>query len=77
MNRVDVQPALLRWARERPGRSIHELRRRFPKLDVWERGEVLPTLKQLKTFANTTHTPIGTLRPKKTSSTRSLENRRC
>ena len=46
MNRVNVQPALLRWARERSGRSVHELQRRFPKFDAWERGEVLPTLKQ-------------------------------
>lgn len=61
MNRVSVKPALLRWARERSGRSIDELRRRFPKFDSWERGEVLPTLKQLETFANTTHTPIGYL----------------
>ena len=61
MNRVSVKPALLRWARERSGRSIDELRRRFPKCDSWERGEVLPTLKQLEAFANTTHTPIGYL----------------
>ncbi len=61
MNRVSVKPALLRWARERSGRSIDELRRRFPKFDAWERGEVLPTLKQLETFANTTYTPIGYL----------------
>ncbi len=61
MNRVNVQPALLRWARERSGRSIHELQRRFPKFNAWERGEILPTLKQLETFANTTYTPIGYL----------------
>lgn len=61
MNRVPVKPALLRWARERSGRSIDELRHRFPKFDSWERGEVLPTLKQLETFANTTRTPIGYL----------------
>ena len=61
MNRVEVKPALLRWARERSGRSVHNLQRRFPKLDAWERGEVLPTLKQLEAFAKTTHTPIGYL----------------
>ena len=61
MNRVGVKPALLRWARERSGRSLHDLQRRFPKFDAWERGEVLPTLKQLEAFAKTTHTPIGYL----------------
>ncbi len=61
MNRVEVKPALLRWARERSGRSVHDLQRRFPKFDAWERGEVLPTLKQLEAFAKTTHTPIGYL----------------
>ncbi len=59
MNRVNVQPALLRWARERSGRSVHDLQKRFPKLDSWEQGEVQPTLKQLETFARTTYTPIG------------------
>ena len=61
MNRVGVMPALLRWARERSGRSVLDLQRRFPKFDAWERGEVLPTLKQLEAFAKTTHTPIGYL----------------
>ena len=61
MNRVGVKPTLLRWARERSGHSVHDLQRRFPKFDAWERGEVLPTLKQLEAFAKTTHTPIGYL----------------
>lgn len=59
MNRVSVQPALLKWARERSGRSVRDLQRRFPKLDSWEQGEVEPTLKQLEAFARTTYTPIG------------------
>ncbi|MGI8754449.1 MAG: ImmA/IrrE family metallo-endopeptidase [Acidimicrobiales bacterium] len=59
--RVDVEPALIAWARQRSGRSVDDLRRRFPKLEDWERGETSPTLKQLETFARATHTPVGFL----------------
>ncbi len=61
MNRVDVKPELLRWARERAGYPVDALTRRFPKLEAWERGEGHPTLKQLEAFAKTTHTPVGFL----------------
>lgn len=61
MNRVAVEPALLYWARQRAGRSVADLQKRFPKLDAWERGAVQPTLKQLEAFAQATHTPVGYL----------------
>ena len=61
MNRVPVQPDLLRWARERAGYSIDMLAVRFPKLKEWEQGSVRPTFKQLEAFAKTTHTPVGFL----------------
>jgi Zn-dependent peptidase ImmA (M78 family) len=61
MNRVDVKPELLRWARERVGYPVDVLTRRFPKLEAWERGEEHPTLKQLEAFAKATHTPVGFL----------------
>lgn len=61
MNRVPVQPDLLRWARDRAGSSVASLLRRFPKLEEWERGDVQPTLKQLEAFAKATRTPIGYL----------------
>ena len=48
MNRVPVQPDLLRWARERAGYSVDALAGRFHKLEEWERGEAQPTLKQLE-----------------------------
>jgi Zn-dependent peptidase ImmA (M78 family) len=59
--RVEVRPALLRWARERSGLGPDELARRFPRLADWEREEARPTLRQLEQFANATHTPIGYL----------------
>jgi Zn-dependent peptidase ImmA (M78 family) len=52
---------MLRWARERAGRSAASLRDRLPKLELWERGEASPTLKQLENFARATHTPVGYL----------------
>jgi len=59
--RVEVKPELLRWARERAGFALEVLARAFPQIAAWERGEVLPTLKQIERFANATHTPIGYL----------------
>lgn len=61
MLRVDVNPDLLRWARERSGLEIATLEHRFPKLEAWERREAQPTFKQLEDFAQATHTPIGFL----------------
>ena len=59
MNRVRVQPALLRWARERSRRSAADLQKRFSRLEAWEQGSTLPTLKQLEAYARATRTPIG------------------
>jgi Zn-dependent peptidase ImmA (M78 family) len=61
MNRVEVRPELLRWARERSGLSIDMLARRFPKLAAWEQSASQPTLKQLEDFARATSTPLGFL----------------
>jgi Zn-dependent peptidase ImmA (M78 family)/transcriptional regulator with XRE-family HTH domain len=61
MNRVEIKPELLQWARERAGLSAGVLTRRFPKLGEWEHGEAMPTLKQLESFAKATHTPVGYL----------------
>jgi len=60
-NRVAVNPDLLRWARERAGRSAESLAGKFPKLAAWEAGEARPTLKQLEGFARATHLPAGYL----------------
>lgn len=61
IDRVAVQPELLRWACSRAGRSLSSLAKKFPKLDLWVRGEARPTLKQLESFAKATHTPVGYL----------------
>lgn len=59
--RVNIQPDLLVWARERSGLGSDDLLHRFPKLPEWERGERAPTLKQLESYARATHTPVGFL----------------
>ena len=60
MDRVEVEPELLRWARRRAGLGIDALAGRFPKLDAWERGEIRPTLEQLERFAKATSRRSGT-----------------
>ena len=57
--RVDVKPALFRWARERARIDPDALVKRFPKYREWESGAVQPTFKQLERLANVTHAPIG------------------
>ncbi|MCZ7660548.1 MAG: hypothetical protein M5U07_23215 [Xanthobacteraceae bacterium] len=59
--RVEIRPALLRWAQERASLVDEELMRRFPKFSEWMEGTANPTLKQLEQFARFTHTPIGYL----------------
>jgi Zn-dependent peptidase ImmA (M78 family) len=61
VTRVAVEPALLKWARERAELDVVQLSHRFPKLGDWERGAVQPTLKQLEEFARFTRAPIGYL----------------
>ncbi len=58
---VPVKPELLRWARERAGRSVADLQGRFQKLPRWEHGDGGPTLKQLESFAKAVHVPVGYL----------------
>jgi len=52
---------MLRWARERAGLGIRSLVSRFPQIDAWERGEILPTLRQLERFAKVVKVPLGFL----------------
>lgn len=59
--RVDVNPQLLVWARQRSGLAAQDLAARFPALTEWELGARQPTFKQLESYAQATHTPIGFL----------------
>jgi Zn-dependent peptidase ImmA (M78 family) len=57
--RMEVEPRLLEWAAERSGRDPEDLVSRFPKLEEWIGGEVLPTMKQLEDYGRATYTPVG------------------
>ena len=61
MNRVPVNPELLRWARERAGMAQEDLQAKFKKLPEWEAGQTRPTLKQLEAFSRAVHVPFGYL----------------
>jgi len=61
MMRVELNPELVRWARERAGFDLDSLAKRFPRLAAWERGAVHPTLKQIERFAKAMHAPVGYL----------------
>ncbi len=61
MNRVAIQPELLRWACERAGLASADLEHKFPLFSAWERGDAQPTLKQVEAFAKATYTPVGYL----------------
>ncbi len=59
MMRVELNPELLRWARERAGFDLESLTKRFPRLAAWECGTVRPTLKQIERFAKAMRAPVG------------------
>lgn len=50
---------VLRWAAGRARLHDGDLARRFPKWPLWVSGEAQPTLKQLESVAQLTHTAIG------------------
>ncbi len=59
--RVPVRPSLLKWAARRARWTEGGLRHRFPRYDEWVAGDVLPTMKQLQSFATAMHVPLGYL----------------
>lgn len=57
--KVEIKPALLKWARERAGFTPDALEHRFPRFALWERGQAMPTMRQLEEVAKKTLTPLG------------------
>lgn len=57
---TEINPDVLRWARETAGVEVQSLVRRFPKLDAWERGSAKPTVSQLETLSDIYKRPLAT-----------------
>jgi Zn-dependent peptidase ImmA (M78 family) len=60
--RVDIAPEVLVWASARSGLAHDEIVRHVPRFDDWvgQHGDA-PTLRQVESFAQRTHTPVGML----------------
>jgi hypothetical protein len=59
MMRVPVQPQMFRWAVDRAGVAVEDVRARFARYDDWLAGTANPTLKQLEDFARYTYAAVG------------------
>lgn len=59
--RVDASPDVLLWAIERARQNRDEVVERSPRIGAWLQGTKKPTLKQLETFAQSVHVPVGYL----------------
>ena len=57
--RVNVNPELFRWARERASVDMASLVKKFPTYRRWEAGNMQPTCRQLESFAEFVHAPVG------------------
>ena len=56
---IPIKPELIRWARERSGRSMAYMVALSPNYEKWESGDAQPTMKQLEKLATKTYTPLG------------------
>ena len=61
MSRVAITESVLYWAVSRSGRKFDSLEEKFPRIQEWASGASQPTLRQLESLANATHTPLGYL----------------
>jgi len=60
---ADVNPALLKWARDQSGYSLRELAKAIgvsdDRIQAWEQGERRPTVRQIQTLAKRLRRPFG------------------
>src|SRR5260370_5598684 len=57
---TEINPDILRWARETAGVEAQSLARRFPKLQSWESGATKPTVSQLEALSDLYKRPLAT-----------------
>ena len=56
---MPITPAVLKWAREQAGYSLHDLEDMYPNLNKWENGDKEPTYPQLEKLAEKYKRPIA------------------
>lgn len=65
LTRVPVQPSVLRWARETAGLDVDTAASRIgvkrDRLELWEAGDLAPTIGQLRTMADVYVRPLAAL----------------
>lgn len=57
---AEVNPAILRWARETAGLEVRQVARRFGNVEEWEHGQAKPTVRQLETLSDLYKRPLAT-----------------
>lgn len=60
---VPVNPSVLEWAREESGYAVGRVAERLnvkrERVEAWERGDLLPTLRQVQSLALFLHRPLN------------------
>lgn len=56
---VAVKPEMIAWAVYRSQLPLDDLEAEFPKLDDWQSGDSVPTMRELERLAQKTMTPLG------------------
>ena len=56
---LPITPAIVRWARERAGFSIEEMKKTFKSIEKWEAGSAFPSFAQLEGMADKFKIPVA------------------
>jgi Zn-dependent peptidase ImmA (M78 family) len=61
LQRIQINPKILRWVIERRGLDVNEYCKTDEKYDAWLKGEQSPTFSQAEKFAKSNYIPMGYL----------------
>jgi Zn-dependent peptidase ImmA (M78 family)/transcriptional regulator with XRE-family HTH domain len=56
---LPITPAIVRWARERAGFSIEEMKKTFKSIEKWEDGSAFPSFAQFEGMADKFKIPVA------------------